>query len=361
MKIAIFHELDLGGARRTVEEFAKRLSKVFEVDLYYVSEKKNKNIYSHNAFYYPFYPKHWKGNNWKARLYKDTIELIKLYYLHKKIAKEIQSLRYDFVLVNPSKYTQAPFLLRFLKNKSVYFCQEPLRIAYDPILSNISSIRFPKNIYEFIIRKIRKWIDLENLKFASVTLANSSYSKNFIKKSYGIAAKLCYLGVDTDFFMPLDLAKSIDILFIGNKDEGYILFNESLKFFKIKPKIFTVFRNTGNSDISDRELVNIYNKSKVLVALNQNEPFGLIVLEAMSCGTPVVALNEGGYRESVIDRKTGFLIERNPYDLYKKVYILINNEKFRKKISENARKNMLKNWTWNKNIERFLKIIKNER
>ncbi|MBI3366641.1 hypothetical protein HY041_03380 [Candidatus Roizmanbacteria bacterium] len=44
MKIAIFHELDHGGARRTVEEIAKRLRKEFVVDLYYVNQVKDHAI-----------------------------------------------------------------------------------------------------------------------------------------------------------------------------------------------------------------------------------------------------------------------------------------------------------------------------
>ena len=146
MKIAIFHELDFGGARRTVDEFAKRLNKIFDVDLYYVDGKKEevlKKIYK-NIFYYPFYPKSWKCNNWKVKLYKDTVELVNLYNLHKKIASDIKSRDYDYIFVHPSKFTQAPFLLRFLKN-CIYYCQEPLRIVYDPYFSNISNIKFPKN------------------------------------------------------------------------------------------------------------------------------------------------------------------------------------------------------------------------
>lgn len=360
MKIAIFHELDFGGARRTVEEFSKRLNKKFFVDLYYVDDTEEKNIKAvlKNVYYYPFCPKTWKGNNWKVKLYKDTIELIKLYKLHKKISEKIKSKKYDYIFVHPSKYTQAPFLLRFLKNKCIYYCQEPLRMIYDPsVSSDIKNIVFPKNIYEFLIRKIRKWIDLKNFKSALIILANSNFSKNFIEKSYGKKAEVCYLGVDITLFKPLNINKSIEILFIGNKDEGYDLLNASLKFFKIKPNVYRIFRNNGQLNISDKDLVRIYNKSKVLVALNQNEPFGLIPLEAISCGTPVIAVNTGGYRESVIDGKTGFLISREPKELYNKINKVIKNESLRNQIAKDARAHVLNNWTWDRSIDRFLNII----
>ena len=360
MRIAVFHELDFGGARRTVSEFAKRLNKILDVDLYYIDDKKERGLRKNykNVFYYPFHPKSWKGKNWKIRLYKDTIELFKLYNLHKKIALNIELKNYDYILVHPSKFTQAPFLLRFLSNKCIYYCQEPLRMVYDPYLSNISSIKFPKFFYEFLIRKIRKWIDIYNLKNTKTILANSNFSKEFIEKSYGKKAEVCYLGVETSLFKPLDIAKTIDVLFIGNKNKGYDLLNKSLKFFKTKPKVYTIFRKNKKKNVSDKELVIIYNKSKVLVALNQNEPFGLIPLEAMACGIPVIAVNEGGYRESIINGKTGYLTERNTKALRDLILRLLNNDKLRIDMGEDARKHVEEKWTWDKSTDRFLQIIK---
>lgn len=364
MRIAIFHELDFGGAKRVVLEFAKKLKKNHVVDLYYVDEYRDNNVKNHfnKTYHYKFNSKIWKGNDWKARIYKDTIELINLYNLHKKIAGDIKSEKYDYIFVHPSKLTQAPFLLRFLKNKCIYYCQEPLRMIYDSaVFSNIKNIPFPKNLYEFSNRKIRKWIDSENFKCASIILANSNYSKSFIEKCYGRKVELCYLGIDTDLFKPLNIDKSIDILFIGNKDNGLNLLNNSLKFFHINPKVKVIFRKNGKFILSDKELVKIYNKSKVLVSLNKNEPFGLIPLEAMSCGTPVVAVSEGGYKESIIDNKTGFLISRDAHELYEKINSVIGNDKLRLIMAKNARENVLQNWTLDKSIERFFKIINYEK
>ena len=343
MKIAIFHELDLGGARRMVDEFIKRLSFL------------DVNLYSSN-----FSPKIWKGSDWRTRLYKDTLELINLYKIHKKIAKDIDSKNYDFVLVHPSKYTQSPFLLRFLKTKSIYFCQEPLRMVYDPPISKIDHIKFPKNIYEFINRKIRKWIDSDNFKKASIVLVNSKYSKEFIEKSYGRTIQVCYLGVDANLFKPLDIDRTIDILYFGNRDESYELLINSLKLFNSKPKLYSIFRNE-NKRLKDEELVKIYNKSKILVALNKNEPFGLIPIEAMACGTVVVAVDEGGYKESIVDKKTGLLVSRNIRSLYKGISKLLSKYRLRYKLSKQAREHILENWTWDKSINRFLKIIDYEK
>ena len=39
-----------------------------------------------------------------------------------------------------------------------------------------------------------------------------------------------------------------------------------------------------------------------------NEPFGMVMVEALACGTPVIAFPEGAARELVVDGKTGFLV-----------------------------------------------------
>ena len=94
MKIAVFHELHSGGALRAVDEFVKGLKKDHQVDLYTTDN---------------FTPKKWNGGNWKLKLYKDTVELYKLFKLHRKIAQEINEKEYDIVFIHPSQFTQRSF------------------------------------------------------------------------------------------------------------------------------------------------------------------------------------------------------------------------------------------------------------
>lgn len=69
--------------------------------------------------------------------------------------------------------------------------------------------------------------------------------------------------------------------------------------------------------VDKEEKLQLYSKAKVfLMPISWDEPFGLVVLEAMSSGTPVVAFNRGSMKEIVTD-KTGFVIKAGNYPLYK--------------------------------------------
>ncbi len=60
-----------------------------------------------------------------------------------------------------------------------------------------------------------------------------------------------------------------------------------------------------------KNLVLLYNKANLVVYTPYQEPFGLVPLESMSCGTPVVGVNDGGVMETVTNGKTGILTERD--------------------------------------------------
>lgn len=358
MRIAFFHELPYGGARRIIGEYGKKLKKNNKVDLYYVDESNDKEIEQsfNKTFYYKFTPKIWYGKNWKIKLYKDSIELIKLSALHKKIAKEIDSKNYDFIIIHPSKFTQAPFILKYLKKIKVYYCQESLRIVYEDKFEISKGLFFLKKIYEKINRRIRKKIDKENILKADHVLSNSYFSKNNIKNAYGIDSIVCYLGVDEKKFHPIKLTKEYDILFIGGNsiNKGADLLDKILQ--KLDKKVRVKVVGLNDEYISDSGLVNEYNKAKIFLALGRNEPFGLTILEAMACGLPVLAVDEGGYRETIIDGKTGFLLPRNPLVIIKKAKWLLNNPNKTDQIGNYGRKRVIDKWVWDKRIKEFEKI-----
>jgi starch synthase len=66
--------------------------------------------------------------------------------------------------------------------------------------------------------------------------------------------------------------------------------------------------------ISREDLIHLHSHAAVFVCPSIYEPFGLVILEAMACETPVVASRVGGIPEIVVEGETGYLVDFNPAD-----------------------------------------------
>jgi starch synthase len=67
--------------------------------------------------------------------------------------------------------------------------------------------------------------------------------------------------------------------------------------------------------ISREDLIHLHSHAAVFVCPSIYEPFGLVILEAMACETPVVASRVGGIPEIVVEGETGYLVDFDPDDI----------------------------------------------
>lgn len=362
MRIAVFYNLDFGGAKRAVFEQVKRLKgKGHFIDVYTTDPEDDifdlKKV-SDNFYRYEF---DFKTGNifFLSRLLKDIKTFIFYKNLHKKISSDIDKNNYDIVLCHPDKVTQSPFLLRFLKTKNVYYCQEPLRIAYEYVLRIDKKIGKINYIYEQITRQIRKKIDLENVRSASFTIASCFHIRERMIEIYGVWPKVSYLGIDEKIFRPIKTKKKNQVLFLGNKDvfnDGYDLASKVVSLIpkKNRPRIIVVpWRKNNNERLTDEELVKFYNESLATFSLSRFETFGLTPLESLSCGTPVIATNVSGHRETVQSGKGGYLVEFDPVSIKDNFEKAVRN----RKLGQEGRKYILDNWTWTKKADELEKQL----
>lgn len=103
----------------------------------------------------------------------------------------------------------------------------------------------------------------------------------------------------------------------------------------------------------------------ILPSINSNEAFGLVLIEALACGTPVIASNLPGVRRVFNDHQEGLTVEAgNAADLRKKIEFILNNEGLRRVMALAARRLAEQKYDEKKMSERleelFVPEIKNE-
>lgn len=377
MKIAIFHNLPSGGAKRALFEFTKRLGKSNNLTLF--------NLSCSNEDFLDLRPLVKKTCTFDYKIEKKFFRfnynlLFILPKINKIIATKINKGNYDLAFINPCFLTQAPYLLKYLTIPSVYYCSEPRREFYENIW--FTPPRF-KNLILHYLRMPLKWVDYQNARHANLTLVNSLYSKKNIDRIYGSNSRVNYLGVDGNKFKCNGQKRKKLVLSVGafapSKAHDFIIKSLSLIPSSKRPPLVI----TGNGGVSklrlnelakklkvdltlrentsDNELIDWYNQAGVFAYAAVNEPFGLAPLEAMACGLIVVGVDEGGYAEAIINGKTGFLTERDPFVFAQKIETVLDN-KLTEKQANTIREHIIKNWTWEnsvRNLEKnFQKVLK---
>ncbi|MCL4552752.1 MAG: glycosyltransferase family 4 protein [Candidatus Marsarchaeota archaeon] len=348
MKIAIFHNLASGGAKRALYNFVRHLVTAgHAVDAFVPSTADEEFLPLRDCVrkltVFPV-------KNTLAGLTLSTfrylppvrVSLADLERTQKEIATVVNHGDYDVVLSEQDRYTLSPFFLRYVEKPTIYYCQQPSRFS-EVILRNLRRSRWGGNSVTGLVETLaRKYfgskvpgIDRRNASFAKYILANSYFSHELILRSYGLNSSVCYLGIDTDTFKPLDVSRGPYVMSVGmcNRTKGYDFIIRSLGLIEAnKRPQFVIVANAVDGDwrqhlqelarqcgvtlevkslVEDAELAMLYNRAQLCVYAPYLEPFGLVPLEAMACGTPVVAVKEGGVRESVVDGKTGVLTERD--------------------------------------------------
>ena len=161
-------------------------------------------------------------------------------------------------------------------------------------------------------------------------ICNSNNTKERIKKYYKKEAIVINPPIYTsdyindkpgDFWLSINrltAAKRVEIqtkafsklpndklIIVGSYEKGVKQFENYKNYIeKIKPKNIEI-----KSWVSNDDLISLYARCKGFITTAMDEDFGMTPIEAMASGKPIIAPNEGGYKETVINDKTGILID----------------------------------------------------
>jgi len=110
--------------------------------------------------------------------------------------------------------------------------------------------------------------------------------------------------------------------------------------------------------LSDRELFSLYQRCYSVLFTAFNEDWGIVPLEGMAFGKPIIAVNRGGPRESIINNYNGFLVEPTPKSFSDVMSKLAGNFKLVLKMGKAARAHVAK-YDWNNFVKKIDNYLEN--
>jgi glycosyltransferase involved in cell wall biosynthesis len=126
-------------------------------------------------------------------------------------------------------------------------------------------------------------------------------------------------------------------------------------------------RTTFAGTISDEELKHYYQSCSFLVlpavydSKGDTEGLGVVLLEAMSYGKPVIASNVGGITDIVIDQKNGFLVPPANSEMLAQALVKMTSDKeLRKALGSRARKTVDEKFNWDRIVKKLIALYHNE-
>jgi glycosyltransferase involved in cell wall biosynthesis len=308
-----------------------------------------------------------------------------------RCAREIEAGDFDLLFANSATSFYVPYVLRHVQLPKVLYLQEPRRPSYEamPILpwmegvtENLAQAKlfsvFGLTIDYPALQSLRvlgrqEWV---NVRACDSVLVNSYYSRESTMRAYGVEARVCYLGIDTSLFRSLQLPRKRFIVGLGSFDmvKGVDRAVRALALLpNPRPQLVWIC-NSGNADyqrtveglaerlgvdlvirraISDEDLITILNEAALLVYTSRLEPFGFAPLEANACGTPVVAVAEGGVRETVVNGLNGFLVDPEPESIADGMSRLLEDPARAREMGENGAAHVQKVWGFESSIDRL--------
>ena len=314
MKKAIVHDWFAGysGSERVVESFTNIFPDVPVHVLFNLLTKEEQNIVTKNSEVITSFIQKLPGIKNNHRKYLP---------LFPYAVEQFDLSNYDLIL--SSSHAVAKGVLTNSNQLHICYCHTPMRYAWDLTHQYLRESNLERGLFglfaKIILHYIRIW-DASNVNRVDYFIANSNYIKKRIKKVYGKESEVIYPPVDTEKFKcetqkdnyyltasRLVPYKRIDLIaqaFTNMPDKKLIIIGDGPEEKKIKAHSGKNIELVGYQN--GEALAKYMQKAKAFV-FAADEDFGIMVVEALSCGTPVIAFNKGGVTETIKNGETGIL------------------------------------------------------
>jgi glycosyltransferase involved in cell wall biosynthesis len=242
-----------------------------------------------------------------------------------------------------------------------------------------STTRMPRlfaRLYDFFIGAFLK-------RFYYIVVCKTSLASEYMKNKGYNRTEIIAVGVNTSLFYPSSgiEPKGINLLSVGNlielKNYSMILdiflglINKGCDVYltiigtgpdKKKIKSFVETENLTNrfqllEKIPNEKMRNFYSKADLFLLFSKIEIFGMVMLEAMACGCPVMATPTAGVLDVINDDINGFIIsENNPTKIVERIAQIFDNPVKLEKIGQEAARTAKEQYSWEIIAKRYYNL-----
>lgn len=333
MKIAIFHNFmdNIGGA----EVVTLTLAREFDADIY--TTNINKDHITEMGF-----------SDVIPRIFSIGKIPLQAPWRHQLTFLKFRKLnlrdKYDFYIISGDWSMSGA-----VNNKpNLWYVHSPLHElwAFKDWIRNTMIVWWKRPIYDLWVWFNRR-LTLSYAKHINHFVTNSENTKERVKKYYNKDAVVINPPINTSCFK---FGKTGDYWLSVNRIVRHKRIEIQIESFKNLPQerlvIVGSYEKSANqfeeykneieksspenvkilSWVNDKELQDSYANCKGFITTSKAEDFGMTAIEAMSSGKPVIAPNEGGYKETIINNETGILIDNIDSIKLTDAITKINNE-----------------------------------
>lgn len=305
---------------------------------------------------YPFYI-HVHGI-FVNRLLKSLESQIDIIHLHTPLTPNIKTSLPVITTIH------SPMLAdnRYIKVSSIFtlFSKISARFVSYPIEKKL--IQTSKKITT-VSEAVAKELEDYGLDSKEITVMYNGVNEAFFtpnkNKHNGVNKYILYVGHINREKGLFDLAECAKYICCEKSDISFIIAGKGRDLDKMKLKI----KKAGIEDkfiflgqVDQDKLIELYQNASLFIFPSYHEGLPTVLLEAMSCGLPVIATDVRGNKDLISNGENGILVPpRNPKKMAEIILKLIDDEKLIEQLGKNARKTIMEKYTWNDVSNNFLK------
>ncbi len=248
----------------------------------------------------------------------------KYFFLFSIAIEQFDLNQYDLVI--SSSYAFAKGVITAPESAHICYIHSPIRYGWDLQFSYLKDAKLEKGLKSILVKyflhKIRIWDVVSNTRVDKF-IVNSSFIKQRVQKFYKRDATVVFPPTDIDYFKPKKDFKKENFYFTTCRHISYKRVDIIIEAFKKMPKKRLLIAGEGEETKKLKKLAenkeNIVFLGKVerikLVEYMQKakgfiypalEDFGLVMVESLAAGTPVISYNRGGAKDILNDKVAVF-------------------------------------------------------